>query len=103
MEAMAAVRKPELEYIPYGPYGILNWKCNENEPLENQVKSLKERVRTLEIYLRSFIRDQDFLEGDFFLRGILSTQRIFRGNLTHSSISYGTSLRAGGRRHHLSD
>jgi hypothetical protein len=63
---MAAVRKPELEYIPYGPYGILNWKCNENEPLENQVKSLKERVRSLEIYVRNFIRDQDFLEGDFF-------------------------------------
>ncbi|KAL3451692.1 hypothetical protein BJX65DRAFT_304280 [Aspergillus insuetus] len=40
---MAAVRKQELEHTLYGPYGILNWKCNENESLESQVKSLKER------------------------------------------------------------
>ncbi|KAJ0414636.1 hypothetical protein BJY00DRAFT_318630 [Aspergillus carlsbadensis] len=68
---MAAVRKQELEHIPYGPYGILNWKCNENESLENQVKSLKERVCDLEIYVRNSIRNQEFLEGDFFAWNII--------------------------------
>jgi hypothetical protein len=63
---MAAVLKQELEHTPYGPYGILNWKCNENESLESQVKSLKERVCDLEIYVRNSIRNQDFLEGDLF-------------------------------------
>ncbi|KAL3470043.1 hypothetical protein BJX99DRAFT_251543 [Aspergillus californicus] len=57
LKQLAAIRDQGLEQEPFVPYGILNW---------DQVKTLKDRVRELEVYVRNSVRNMEFLEGDFY-------------------------------------
>ncbi|KAI9368240.1 hypothetical protein BJX61DRAFT_546738 [Aspergillus egyptiacus] len=63
---IAEIQKQELEDQPYGPYGILGRTIPDDDPLEDQVKSLRERVHDLEVYIRNSMRNTEFLKGDFF-------------------------------------
>ncbi|RDW67480.1 uncharacterized protein DSM5745_09346 [Aspergillus mulundensis] len=68
-EQVLAIARTELEPDPHGRYGILSYNYPYDKAgvsMENQVKHLRERVRSLEIYVRNSIRTADWLEGDFF-------------------------------------
>ncbi|KAL3472546.1 hypothetical protein BJX99DRAFT_214442 [Aspergillus californicus] len=69
---VAAVLSQELEYDPHGSYGILHYVSDHDEPLDEQVKHLKDRVRDLEIFVRNTMRTAEFLTHDFMEFGTLS-------------------------------
>ncbi|KAL2826436.1 hypothetical protein BDW59DRAFT_179563 [Aspergillus cavernicola] len=66
LKQIAAVREQEPEEDPHGWYGILSYVYDDNNSLEEQVKSLRARTRDLEIYVQNSIRNKEFLKGDFF-------------------------------------
>ncbi|KAL2870172.1 uncharacterized protein BJX67DRAFT_391428 [Aspergillus lucknowensis] len=65
---LAAVLNTEHEKTTHDALDILSWRWEEeddNAPLEDQVKWLKDRVHDLEVFVRNSIRASNFLDCDW--------------------------------------